>query len=199
MTHNTQWTRKLKQREQLFEQYGIRIPIIPKDGDTALTIYSLSQSPYRQQRATLTVTLQRRRECQSKIDANPDHYRNYHEFLADCAKRPEDLIVHVKFIKDAPANFDAAGYGASWPRNGVLVTWIRLPSSNLSTSLSANDRQVCLIWSSEPHDFLHLENELRYLYGWNCYSYSKSHAHKDVCARICGTGGFSPNLFLEYT
>ena len=71
---------------------------------------------------------------------------------------------------------------------GCMAIWMRLPSSNLSMSSTSNDRQVCLLFGSEPMDFLFLENELKYLYGWNCTSGSKSHRHKDICPRICGTG-----------
>ena len=192
-TNATDWHHSpIKHFEQLrrflLMTYGIGVPIIPDDSTATETIYSLSQSPYRQFRSTLTITLQRRyvhmylltyislkvitcnicvlslsrREVQMNVEANPDYYANYQEFLADCAKRPEELMVHAKYIKEKPRGFDHANYGTPWPANGVLLTWIRLPSSNLSMTQAANDRQVCLVWTSEESRALNLENQLRY-------------------------------------
>ena len=123
-----------KIRKELAKETGINIPVIPLN-EAQRALYSLSQGPYRIFRAMLTVTLQTRREVEARIDEDPNYYATYKEYLDACIERPSELDVHARHMKDAPENWDKVKY-TPWPKDGILVIWMRLPSSNRSWTLS---------------------------------------------------------------
>lgn len=121
-------------REHLYQETGIRIPIIPPNEDLCKTLYSLSMGPYRLFRGNLTVSLQRRRELVELASKNPEIFQDFNHFYRMCHQRPENLMIHCQHLDTKPDGYDQTVEFGDFPEGGLLLVWLRLCSSNRTWS-----------------------------------------------------------------
>ena len=119
-----------------------------------------------------------------ELNQNLQEFESHADFVAalKANPKPQNLRLWVRHLTQRPDdwNFDLFG---TFPEQGLLAVYARLPSSNKTMSNPQNDKHVCIFFANEPNSKLQLKLEVNQIFGWYCRTKSA-----DTCNRYMSTG-----------
>ena len=155
--------------------FGFNIPILEQNDETLRAIFDLGNGTYRLIRAPYSFLLLRMLELKEIRDTFPD----YQAYIEACKTRPQDTPIFVRHMDERPTHWDNDIHGV-WPDHGLLIVYLKMPSSNHSIKLKSYHKHVMICFSQTPNDKLGLAAPFKNIFMWLCYN---AMGRPDVCNR----------------
>ena len=122
------------------------------------------------------ITAQRR-----EMEGMKNQFANNFDLIAHLKANPlpGTLKLRIKHLSQPPNDWNNDLFG-NFPKDGLLVVFCRLPSSNKTATTSRNDRHVAIFFSNQPNTKLQLKHELQSVFGWYCFNKSADNCNRYV-------------------
>ena len=162
--------------EQHRNIFGFNIPKLEQNEETLRAIFDLGNGTYRLVRAPYYFLLLRMLELMDIKDTFQDHQA----YIEACKIRPQNTPIFVRHMEERPSQWQNDLHG-EWPEHGLLIVYLKMPSSNHSIKFKQYHKHVMICFSRTPNDKLNLAAPFKNIYLWLCFN---SMGRPDVCNRM---------------